>query len=149
MVLDNFLSHHIICAQWLRHVPLFTNLWTVHHQAPLSMGFFRQKYPSGLPFPFHRDLPDPGMEFTSFAMAGRFFTTEPPGKPTTLSPLFTLKTFCLVYSFCSCVSPFLSLFIQFGHYLNLFPLWHLLSPDTKKTYNYLLVVMETEFTLFT
>ena len=109
------------------HVRLFTNPWTVNHQAPLSMGFFRQKYPSGLPFPFHRDLPDPGIELASSAMAGRFFTTEPPGKPSTLSALFMLKTFCLVYSFCSCVLPFLSLFIQFGHYLNLFPLWHLLS----------------------
>ena len=51
-------------------------------RAPLSMGFSRQEYWSGLPFPSTGDLPDPGTETTSPALAGRFFTTEPPGKPT-------------------------------------------------------------------
>ena len=51
------------------------------YQAPLSMGFSRQEYWSGLPFPILGDLPDPGIEFKSPALAGRFFTTEPPGKP--------------------------------------------------------------------
>ena len=55
--------------------------WTVAHQALLSMGFPRQKYWSGLPFPSPRDLPDPGIETASPALAGRFFTAEPPGKP--------------------------------------------------------------------
>ena len=55
--------------------------WTVALQAPLSMGFSRQEYYSGLPFPSPRDLPDPGIELVSPALAGRFFTTEPPGKP--------------------------------------------------------------------
>ena len=53
-------------------------------QAPLSMGFLRQEYWSGLPFPPPRDLPNPGIEPaspTSPALAGGFFTTEPPGKP--------------------------------------------------------------------
>ena len=50
-------------------------------RAPLSMGFSRQEYWSGLPFPSTGDLPDPGTETTSPALAGRFFTTEPPGKP--------------------------------------------------------------------
>ena len=45
------------------------------------MGFPRQEYWSGLPFPFPGDLPDPGIEPESFALAGRFFTTEPQGKP--------------------------------------------------------------------
>ena len=45
------------------------------------MGFPRQAYWSGLPFPSPEDLPDPGMELTSPALAGGFFTTEPPGKP--------------------------------------------------------------------
>ena len=49
-------------------------------QAPLSMEFSRQEYWSGLPFPAPGDLPDPGIELTS-ALAGRFFTTEPPGSP--------------------------------------------------------------------
>ena len=45
------------------------------------MGFPRQGYRSGLPFPSPRDLPDPEIEPVSLALAGRFFTTEPPGKP--------------------------------------------------------------------
>ena len=52
--------------------------WTVAHQAPLSMGFSRQEYWSGLPFPSPEDLPNPGIKHVS---AGRFLTTKPPGKP--------------------------------------------------------------------
>jgi len=51
-------------------------------QAPLSMEFSRQEYWSGLPFPPPGDLPDPGIEpvsLVSLALAGRFFTTPPPG----------------------------------------------------------------------
>ena len=55
--------------------------WTVAHQAPLSMGFLRQEYWSGLPFPSSGDLPNPGIEPISPALAGAFFTTEPPGNP--------------------------------------------------------------------
>jgi len=54
--------------------------WTVACQAPLSMGFPRQEYWSGLPFP-SPDLPDPEIEPMSPALAGRFFTAEPRGKP--------------------------------------------------------------------
>ena len=59
----------------------FATLWTVARQAPLSMGFPRQDYWSGLPFPSPGDLPDPGVKLMSPALAGGFFTTEPPGKP--------------------------------------------------------------------
>ena len=57
--------------------------WTVAHQAPLSTGFSRQEYWSGLLFPSPGDLPDPGTEPVSYisCIAGGFFTTEPPGKP--------------------------------------------------------------------
>ena len=58
------------------------------HQTPLSMGFSRQEYWSGLPFPSPGDLPHLRIESTSFAfpvLAGRFFTTEPPRKPYTIS----------------------------------------------------------------
>ena len=55
--------------------------WTVASQAPLSMGFPRQEYWNGLPFPSPGDLPDPGIEPVSPALAGGFFTTKPPGKP--------------------------------------------------------------------
>ena len=46
----------------LSRVRLFANPWTVAYQAPLSMGFSRQEYWSGLPFPSPGDLPDPGIE---------------------------------------------------------------------------------------
>ena len=55
--------------------------WTVARQAPMSMGFPRQEYWSGLPFPSPGDLPDPGFKPASPALASRFFTTERPGKP--------------------------------------------------------------------
>ena len=58
--------------------------WTVAYQVPLSMGFSRQDYLSGMPFPVPGDLPDPGIECMSLlspALAGGFFITEPPVKP--------------------------------------------------------------------
>ena len=51
---------------------------TVASQAPLPMGFPRQEYWSGLPFPSSGDLPSPGIEPTSPALVGVFFTIEPP-----------------------------------------------------------------------
>ena len=48
------------------HVQLYVTLWTVTHQAPLSMGFFRQEYWSELPFPSPGTLPDPGIESASY-----------------------------------------------------------------------------------
>ena len=54
--------------------------WTVDHQAPLSMGFPRQEYWSGLPFPSPGDLPNPGIEPTTAALAGGSFSTELPGE---------------------------------------------------------------------
>ena len=57
----------------------FATLWTVPHQAPLSMGFSRQEYWSGLPCLPPGDLPDPGVEATSLkspALADGFFTTS-------------------------------------------------------------------------
>ena len=64
--------------------PTLLSSWTVTHQAPLSMGFPRQEYWSGLPFPPPGDLPDPGraaVSPVSLALAGGFFTTKPFGKP--------------------------------------------------------------------
>ena len=55
--------------------------WTVARQAPPSVGFSRQEYWSGLPLPPPGDLPDPGIEPVSPALAAGFFTIEPPGKP--------------------------------------------------------------------
>ena len=57
----------------------FVTPWTVAHQAPLSLGFSRQEYWSGLPFLSPRDLPEPGSKPVSPVLTGRCFTTEPPG----------------------------------------------------------------------
>ena len=57
----------------LSHVQLFVTPWIVAYQGPLSMGFSRQEYWSGLPFPSPRDLPDPGMRTqVSHIVGGRF-----------------------------------------------------------------------------
>ena len=61
-------------------VRFFVTPWTVAQQAPLSTGFSSQESWSGLPFPPPRDLPNPGIEPVSPALAGGFFTAEPPGK---------------------------------------------------------------------
>ena len=75
-----------MCAYVLSRVQLFAILWTVARQVPLSMGFSRQEYWSGLPFPPSEDLPDPGTEPVSPvapALAGGFFTTRATGEADT------------------------------------------------------------------
>ena len=80
------LHHHLstysdtcVCVL-LNRVQLFATPWTAACQAPLSMGFPKEEYWSGLPFPPPGDLPNSGIEPLSPALAGRFFTTEPPEK---------------------------------------------------------------------
>ena len=70
-----------MCVSCLSSVRLFVTVWTVAHQAPLSMRFPRQESWSGLPCPSPGDLPDQGLEPTSLmspALAGRYFTTSGP-----------------------------------------------------------------------
>ena len=72
----------MLCAVLIR-IQLFVTPWTVVHQAPLSMRFPRQDYWSGFPFPTAGNLPNPHIKplsLVSPALAGRFFTTAPPGK---------------------------------------------------------------------
>ena len=69
----------LYCVCVLSHVQLFATPRTVVRQAPLSMGFSRQEYWNRLPFLPPGDIPDPGIEPTSY-ISGRFFTAEPPGK---------------------------------------------------------------------
>ena len=68
-------------AQLLSHGWCFATPWTAVHQAPLSMGFPRQEYRSGLPFPSPWDLPDWGIEPRSLTLAGGFLTSVSPGNP--------------------------------------------------------------------
>ena len=68
-------------VQMQRRAQLFVTPWTVTHQAPLSMGFPRQEYWSGLWFTSPGDLPYSGMEPTVSCISCRFLTTKSPGKP--------------------------------------------------------------------
>ena len=65
----------------LSRVQFFATPWTVAYQASPSMGFSRQEYWRGLPFPSPGDLPDPGIEPGSPALEAEALTSEPPGKP--------------------------------------------------------------------
>ena len=66
----------------LSRVRLFVTPRTVAYLAPPSMGFSRQEYWSGLPFPSPGDLPDPGIKLRSPAFQADALTSEPPGKNT-------------------------------------------------------------------
>ena len=82
-----------VCVKSLSHVQLFVTLWTVACQAPLSMGFSSgQEYWSRLSFPPPGDLPYLGIKPAYLALAGRFFTTEPPGKPILMDTTLQIKT---------------------------------------------------------
>ena len=81
-------SKVLVTACWvLSHfscVRLFLTPWTIAHQSPLSMGFSRQEYWSGLPCPSPDTRPDPGREHTTLAspaLQAVSLPTEPPGKP--------------------------------------------------------------------
>ena len=67
----------------LSRVQLFATPWTVAYQVPPSMGFSRQEYWSGLPFPSPGDLPDPGIEPGSPTLEADALTSEPQGRPST------------------------------------------------------------------
>ena len=80
-------STSLIIAWMFSRAWLFMTLWFVTHQIPVSMEFSRQGYWSELPFPPPGDLSSPGIESTSLvspALAGRFFTSVPSGKPSLL-----------------------------------------------------------------
>ena len=64
----------------LSHVQLFATPWTVACQAPLSMGFSRQEYWSGVPFPSPGNLPNPGIKPRSPALQADALSSEPPDK---------------------------------------------------------------------
>ena len=67
------------CGLAAMSCPTLVTPRTVALQAPLSMGFLRQEYWSGLPFPSPGDLPNPGSKPVSPPLADGFFNTEPPG----------------------------------------------------------------------
>ena len=84
----------LCCAQSLQSCPTLCDLWTVAHQAPLSVEFSRQEYWSGLPCPPPGDLPNLGIELISLAspaLQAVSLPTKPPVKPLLL---FSFNLFC-------------------------------------------------------
>ena len=88
--------------------PTLATPWTVARQAPLSMGFFRQEYWSGLPFPFPGDLFNPGIEYESPALQADSLPTELRGKPQEQigSPQIRRAGRVLQAKFCDCLMRF-------------------------------------------
>ena len=85
---------------------LFATLWTVAHQAPLSMGFSRQKYWSGLPCHPSRDLPYPGIEPASPALQAASSLLSHYGNPSVTIRMRLIWVFCLLVCFifsCCCL----------------------------------------------
>ena len=79
-----------VCVCVFSHIWIIATPWIVAHQVPLSMGFSRQEYWTVLIFPPPGDLPNPGIKLKSplfSALAVRFFTTEPLGKPIAIHSL--------------------------------------------------------------
>ena len=84
IILCVYIHIYVCYTQLLSRVQLFATPWTVAHQAPLSMGFSRQEYWSGLPFLSPGDLPDPGIESRSSTLQAHSLLSELPGKPSEL-----------------------------------------------------------------
>ena len=76
-------------------VRLFATLWTVAYQAPPSMGFPRQEYWSGLPFPSPGDLPNPGIKPGSPTLQADTLTSEPPNSSNIKFHFFPTSLRCL------------------------------------------------------
>ena len=88
------------CCSVIKSCLTFVTLWAVACQAPLSMGFSRQEYWSGLPFPSPGDLTNLEVKHVSSAspeLAGGFFTNEPLGKPTHAYMALEYSQACFAY----------------------------------------------------
>ena len=84
---EHLLGTHCVCAPSHSVMPDPLQIpWTVAHRAPLSMGFSKQEYWSGLPFPTPGDLPNPGIELYLLQWQADSFTTESSGSPTHCEP---------------------------------------------------------------
>ena len=86
----NMVSRASLCMlSCFSHVQLLATTWIIAHQASLSIGFSRQEYCSGLPFPSPRDLPDPGIELGSPALQADSLPSEPA--------IILVTQFCLIF----------------------------------------------------
>ena len=115
-----FLIHSRSCCLVTKSPLTSCDPWTIAHHAPLSMGFPRQEYWSGLPFPSPEDLPNPGIKPPSPTLAGGLFSAAPPMPQSLINnrtkaqnqnfrlymypspPVITKLAFCLMLIFCDC-----------------------------------------------
>ena len=119
-----------VCMCVFSHVWPFATPWIVAHQAPLSMEFPRQEYRYGLQFPTPGDILNPGVKSVSpasLALAGRFFTTGPPGK--LLQPNYQCSSLTEWKSNCSKA---LALYLSFSDYYS----WSLNSANLNYTVHF-------------
>ena len=91
-------THACMHAKSLQSCPTLCDPWTVAHQAPLSMGFPRQQYWSGLPFPSPGQLSDPGIKPRSPALQADSLPSEPPGQPISFCRWFIHLWLCWVFT---------------------------------------------------
>ena len=148
------LRHCCAVLSCFSHVQLFVTLWTVACQAPLSMGFSRQEYWSGLLCPSPGELPDPGIKpasLVSLALQADSLPTEPPGKSKLRQYFYLIRIFKNCYKILTISTfPFwfqIQLIISFACP----PLYSLICPFkyrhvvycTKNAYIYHLSLQET------
>ena len=82
-------------------VQLFATPWTRTYQTPLFMGFSKQEYWNGFPFPSPGDFPDPGLKPRSPALQADALPSEPPGKPKNVQTTVQLHSFHILARLCS------------------------------------------------
>ena len=99
------ISESEVKVKSLSRVWLFVTPWTVAYQAPLSMGFSRQEYWSGLPFPSPGHLPNPGIKPGSPTLEADALTSEPPGKPKQMLSFGIYN----IFVYCCCCNIIISL----------------------------------------
>ena len=78
---------------YFSHIQLFVTLWTMAHQAPLSMKFIWQEFWSGFPFPSPGNLPDPGIEPEPPALKADSLLSKPQEKPWIIIILYLYNIF--------------------------------------------------------
>ena len=103
----------IDCYAMLSHVQLFATLWTVACQVPLSMEFFRQECWSWVAIPFSRVCFQPRDRTQVSCIAGRFFTSEPSGKPYNCDT--ALHRLCFCFYFFKALASFFLLSFNVSH----------------------------------
>ena len=138
LFLHDFLKYSIYCPNILSpnmdmvvlslsYLTLSTP-WTVAHQAPPPMGFSRQEYWSGLPFPSPGNLPSPVIKLVPLALAGRFFTIDPLGKPS------NSLMGCKILTLQNCPSFKSNVYLQFVCHISAWPLHLSKFPSTSLTF---------------